>query len=377
MQRCVLERIEPKVFSPLFLALKASINDCCIVRPSHTNPIHQILERLGASVHAKARETYASLYSSELGGIVTDPAFMVIHMDDHIVHRGHGVFDTALLCDGYLYQLDQHLDRFLRSAERAHIHLPYSRSKLRRIILDTAAASKAWNGEVRYWASAGRGGFGLTTKECIAPTFYVQVVNRRERKAVDLQTEAFKVKTTPVAAKPPFFATVKSVNYLPNALNLKDAEDSGVDQGIFVDAEGNIAEGPNMNVLIVTAEDDLVTPPFEAALDGITVQRALELARLAREGKLPAGDEGEEIRHLRKIEQRTVTAEDIRTAKEIMMVGSSVQVFPVLEWDKARVGGGKVGPVCLTLRSLILRDMYTPGAEHHAEVPYGALTNMV
>ena len=31
------------------------------------------------------------------GCITTDPAAMVLPIDDHMVHRGHGVFDTAHL----------------------------------------------------------------------------------------------------------------------------------------------------------------------------------------------------------------------------------------------------------------------------------------
>ena len=33
-----------------------------------------------------------AVYSSVLGGIVTDPALMVLPLDDHMVHRGHAVF---------------------------------------------------------------------------------------------------------------------------------------------------------------------------------------------------------------------------------------------------------------------------------------------
>lgn len=40
------------------------------------------------------------MYSSVFGGIVTDPAAMFVPMDDHMVHRGHGVFDTAAIMDG-------------------------------------------------------------------------------------------------------------------------------------------------------------------------------------------------------------------------------------------------------------------------------------
>src|SRR6516225_7318694 len=110
----------------------------------------QALERLRASAHAKSNNFHA-MYSSVLGGIVTDPAFMVLPLDDHMVHRGHAVFDTATLTHGMLYQLDPHLDRLLRSAQAARIPSPFPREQLRQIDLDTAAASRQLDGSVRYW----------------------------------------------------------------------------------------------------------------------------------------------------------------------------------------------------------------------------------
>jgi len=46
---------------------------------------------------------YWAFYSSQLGGVVTDPALMVLPFDDHMVHRGHGVFDTAAIVNGKIY----------------------------------------------------------------------------------------------------------------------------------------------------------------------------------------------------------------------------------------------------------------------------------
>src|ERR1041384_7445934 len=130
---------------------------------TETTPVfttEKALSRLSESIHAKADNFYA-MYSSVLGGIVTDPALMVLPLDDHMVHRGHAVFDTATLTHGMLYQLDSHLDRLLRSAESARIPLPFERGELREIVLDTAAASGQRDASVRYWLSAGPGGFGL------------------------------------------------------------------------------------------------------------------------------------------------------------------------------------------------------------------------
>src|ERR687889_2061678 len=101
----------------------------------------EAITRLRETVHGKAANFYA-MYSSILGGIVNDPALMVLPLDEHMVHRGHSVFDTATLTHGMLYQLDPHLDRLIRSAQGARIPLPFSREELRQIILDTAAASR-------------------------------------------------------------------------------------------------------------------------------------------------------------------------------------------------------------------------------------------
>lgn len=110
------------------------------------------MDALHTSQHAAQRDSYAAFYSSELGGIVTDPALMVVQLDDHMVHRGHAVFDAAVVTDGHVYLLDAHLRRLLASAAKAGIPLPpgMSREQLRRTVLETAAASQLMDGESRH-----------------------------------------------------------------------------------------------------------------------------------------------------------------------------------------------------------------------------------
>ncbi|CAL9195520.1 unnamed protein product [Musa hybrid cultivar] len=61
----------------------------------------EVVERLKAFHENRTGEqNYSAMYSSIFGGITTDSAAMVIPMDDHMVHRGHGVFDTAAIMDG-------------------------------------------------------------------------------------------------------------------------------------------------------------------------------------------------------------------------------------------------------------------------------------
>lgn len=65
--------------------------------------ILKVIERLRARrENQENQQQYLAMYSSVFGGITTDPAAMVIPIDDHMVHRGHGVFDTATIVDGYV-----------------------------------------------------------------------------------------------------------------------------------------------------------------------------------------------------------------------------------------------------------------------------------
>ena len=314
--------------------------------------------RLRTRLHHKVSDFHA-MYSSVLGGIVTDPALMVLPLDDHMVHRGHAVFDTAAIVDGMLYQLEPHLQRLLRSAEMARIPLPCDVDQLRRIIIDTAAAGGRRDASVRYWLSAGPGGFGLSSSECVGSSFYVMIF-RPLPEPERFYTEGVSLVTGTVPIKPPFFARVKSTNYLPNVLVLLEARDQGADHGLFLDADGNVAESSHMNVAFVGPDNVLCHPPYDAILTGITAQRMLHLARqLVNSGEL----EG--------IALRNVPLEEWRAAREIMLLGSSLKVAPVVRWDGQAVGDGRPGPIARRLLAMWRADQ-REAADQLVPVPYDA-----
>jgi 4-amino-4-deoxychorismate lyase len=314
------------------------------------------LARLRQAVHAKAGNFYA-MYSSVLGGIVTDPAIMVLPLDDHMVHRGHAVFDTATLTHGRLYQLDPHLDRLLRSAEGARISLPFPRERLRQIILDTAAASRQHEGSIRYWLSSGPGGFGLGPGECVGSSFYV-IVFKQEAYPESYYSEGIKLITSHVPIKPPLFARIKSTNYLPNVLVVLEAKDRGADNGVFIDQRGMVAESSNMNVAFVTKDQVFRHPPFDAILSGITIQRVLDFAqRLVQQGALHA------------VRLADIPVEEARGAAEMMLIGSSIKVAPVVEWDGQKIANGKPGSVTKKLLEMWNEDAAS-ATDQLVAVPY-------
>ena len=299
---------------------------------------------------------FSAFYSSQLGGIVTDPALMVLPFDDHMVHRGHGIFDTAGLVGGRIYDLEAHLDRFLGSAEKSRLKLAGSRAEMRDIIIRTTAASGVRDGAIRYWLSAGPGNLDLTPAAGAAPGFFVMVFGGLaypER----WYSEGLKVMTTTYPIKPPLYAITKATNYLPNVLMQMEAKEAGLDNGVFIDDEGFVGESSNMNVAFVTADGVLRHPRFVRVLAGCTSLRLLELAPHLQGRGLLTG-----------VEVCDIPVADARASREMLLLGSSIKVAPIVEWDGQPIGTGAPGPVARALLDLLENDMRT--SDRLIDVPY-------
>ncbi|VVB16371.1 unnamed protein product [Arabis nemorensis] len=333
----------------------------CSDSSSHSSnvPVLSSYEVVGRLRLAREGKAFLAMYSSVVGGITTDPAAMVLPLDDHMVHRGHGVFDTAMIVNGYLYELDQHLDRILRSASMAKIPLPFDREKIRRILIQTVSVSGCRNGSLRYWLSAGPGDFLLSPSQCLGPALYAIVF----KKIPTIESTGVKVVTSSIPIKPPEFATVKSVNYLPNALSQLEAEAKGAFAGIWVDDNGFIAEGPNMNVaFVVNGGKELVMPRFDNILSGCTAKRTITLAeKLVSKGML------------KSVKVMDVTVEDGKKADEMMLLGSGVLIQPVIQWDEELIGDGKEAPIAKALLELLLEDMSSGPPSVRVLEPLGLL----
>lgn len=330
---------------------EGSENDVCV--PIYSSS--EVLGKLQEKWKSVKKIPYPAMYSSIFGGITLDPSLMVIPIDDHMVHRGHGIFDTAMIVNGYLYELDTHLDRFLRSASKAKVASPFPRSTLRTILVKLAAASHCKKGSLRYWLSAGPGDFLLSPAGCPTSAFYAVVIDDDFSQC----KEGVKAITSTVPMKTPQFATMKNVNYLPNVLSKMEAEEKGAFASIWVDDDGYIAEGPNVNVAFISKSKELLLPKFDKILSGCTARRLLALApKLVEQGILSSVGTGD------------ITLEKAKGSAEAMYVGSGLPILPIIAWDEQPVGDGKVGALTLALSDLLWEDMIAGPETHRLRIPY-------
>lgn len=304
--------------------------------------------RLARSYH----DRYYAMYSSVLGGIVTDPRLMVVPVDDHLVHRGDGVFETCKCVDGRLYNLRAHLDRLCQSAKGLALAVPGTIDELTDVVVQTVRAGGRENALVRILLARGPGSMGVDPYDCPEPALYV-VAYELKKPFMERHPGGAKLKSSHLPVKPPPFATIKSANYLYNVLMRKEAADAGADFVAAFDADGHLAEGATENLGIVTREGVLQVPKPANILAGTTMLRVLQLARaVVREHLLLAAEHAD------------ISKEDMAAALEILVFGTTPDVTAVVEFDGRPVGDGKTGHVFQRLSDLLLDDIYNNVALH-------------
>lgn len=293
---------------------------------------------------------YLAMYSSWFGGILRDPPFMLLPMDDHLVHRGDGVFEAMKLVPGGIYLLKRHLDRLERSADMISLPWPVNREELKNIILETARAAETEWGCMRLFISRGPGDFSPSPAGSIGSQLYIVVTTLSSPSRTAME-QGCSLGTSNLPVKPAPFAKVKSCSYLASVLMAQEALDRGVDFTISREEEGRLGEGATDSFGIITQQDEFVVPSSPHLLDGTRVARVMELAR----GLVADGG-------LRAVEKRPLYAEDFLAAKEILVFATTFDLLPVVEFDGQRIGEGRPGPWGRCLLELLQRDM-EPGSE--------------
>ncbi len=292
---------------------------------------------------------YYAMYSSWWDGITTDPNLMVVPVDDHMVHRGDGLFETFKCVDGAIYNLAAHLARLEGGARTIALDLPWSRADVERIVGAVLRAGGHRDALVRIFVSRGPGGHSANPYECPRPLLMVLAI-RLPPPFMELHPEGAKVGVSGVPHKDGFFAQVKSVNYLPNVLMKKQAVDAGLDFMLGFDANGHMTELPTENIGIVTADRVLRVPKPGHILLGTTMLRVLALAR---EQLVPAGV-------LAGVEEADVPRAELEHAAEMLVFGTTPNVTAVTEFAGRPVGAGRPGPVWSALSQVFEADLRNP-----------------
>jgi D-alanine transaminase len=126
---------------------------------------------------------------------------------------------------------------------------------------------------------------------------------------------------------------VKSTNLLGNVLALETARRAGCQEAVLVDSAGLVTEATHSS--LIWARDGRLegTPEGHEILPGMTRQHILRLA-----DKIGIS-----------FVSTRVTLPQLLAADEVILFGTTIEVFPVVRVDDHSIGGGRPGPIACRL----------------------------
>ena len=258
---------------------------------------------------------------------------------DHGVLYGDGVYDTWCAWNGYIFKMDQHIDRLFRSIHLFQIDMPLSKEELKRVIVKVVETNGEKNQYIKCLVTRGVGPrpllapVGCKTSVVVFSRPYLwliepekqekgvkaRITNRRTISPLSLDTKA------------------KTLNYAVFVLAKMEALNAGADEAIMLDTHGFVNEAPGYNVFIVR-QGNLYTPSAENILMGITRETVCEIAQ----------KEGLEV-----IEDRLIPY-DVYNADEVFLSSTAGGIIPIVEVDGRTISSGKPGSVTKRLNRLYL-----------------------
>ena len=293
-------------------------------------------------------EQVLAFYDHRVGHICTDAHLLLLPLDDHICHRGDGLFESICFRQRTIFGLDAHLARLVDGAAALSITPPCPWDDVRQRIVDVARAAGVDNGDLRVFLSRGPGGFGISPAECPQAGLYI-VALKKTLPSEALYAKGFTAFTSAIPPKQEYLARIKNTNYLPNVFMSMEARQKNMDIGVTFDENDIMGEAAVANVGLVDAQGRLLCPEIRRILPGTTLLAAMDVAAQ----RMP-------------VVQMPIPKAAIATAREMLLFTSSTLCVGITHFDGKPVGqgaqAGKPGPVALWLKDVLLDYMLKKGA---------------
>ena len=276
-----------------------------------------------------------------LNGQLVDWDQARIHVLTHALHYGTAVFE-GMRCfetvDGpAIFRMQDHVKRLLDSAKIYMMDMLYGFDDICEAIILTVKSNSVPDCYVRPIAYYSYGKMGVTPLPnkvdlAIAVWKWDEYLKSDSNEGLRCMVSSWRridARTMPLQAK-------ASANYANSALARIEALKSGYDEAILLNIDGKVAESSAENLFIVN-DGSLITPPTTAgALEGVTRDSVLEIAR----------------QNNIKCEVADITRDELYTADEVFLTGTAAGIKPIIEIDKRTIGDGKPGMVTKELQRM-------------------------
>jgi branched-chain amino acid aminotransferase len=267
-----------------------------------------------------------------------------IHVMSHALHYGTSVFEGIRAYETSkgpaVFRLPEHVDRFFHSASTLSMEVPYSKEEIVEAIKLVIKENKLESAYIRPLLFYSFGNLGLVPKFSpveltIGAWDWGAYLGEKTEKGARVYITPWKR----VHHSQLKMTAKLGGAYVQSAICGMEARSLGYDEAVFLNLEGNIAEGPGENIFIIKEGVLKTNDKTESVLEGITRASILEMAKnLGIETRI-----------------EPMTKKDFLEADEIFFTGTAVEIAPIIsvadgsnpqgEKKEYTIGSGNVGDI--------------------------------
>lgn len=274
-----------------------------------------------------------------------------IHPMTFALHYGGSVFEGirayGTAKGPAIFRLPEHIDRLFHSAAVIGMNVPYTKEEIFEAIKLTVRHNGLESAYIRPLLFYSYGNLGLVPKYCP-----VELLIGTWEWGAYLGAKAETGVSVCITPRPRFHYRQLDMNaklggsYVQSTIAGMQARANGYDEAVFLNLEGNIAEGPGENIFIYKDGCLKTNDSSESILEGITRKSVLEIAT--------------DIGIKTKI--GPITKEEFFGCDEAFFSGTAVEITPIIEVTDASIsntpphryiiGSGRVGEITARLRQM-------------------------
>lgn len=269
-----------------------------------------------------------------LNGKLVPKEQATVSVFDHGLLYGDGIFEGIRAYNGCVFKLQEHIDRLFESAHTIMLTIPMTKKEIEEAVVKTLQANKLADAYIRLVVTRGTGDLGLDPRKCPQATVFI-ITDSIVLYPREFYEKGLSIVTVPTMRNMPetLNPSIKSLNYLNNIMAKIEAANAGSVEAIMLNNQGYVVECTGDNIFIVKKGKLITTPAYIGALEGITRNAIIALAK--KRGIF--------------CEERILTRHELFNADEMFLTGTAAEVVPVVEVDKRRIAEGKPGRITLSL----------------------------
>jgi D-alanine transaminase len=272
-----------------------------------------------------------------LNGEIIPRSEAKVDIEDRGYQFGDGVYEVIRVYNGKLFTANEHLTRFVKSADSIGISIPYTIDQLKETLEKLIEKNKLRLGTIYMQITRGiaKRNHAFPIRE-VNPTL-VAYTNEVNRPTESLRTGVKTILTEDIRW---LRCDIKSLNLLGNLLAKQKAAEADCYEAIQHRGQ-DVTEGSSSNIYIVKNGVVMTHESNHLILKGITKDVILDICS---KRNIP-------------FEEKTFSLDDLKRADEVFLSSTTSEVMPVIEMDGNKVNNGMPGEVTRKIQELFQREI--------------------